>query len=150
MPSTDNNRENLQAAIDSAVHRGLDVIDAVRGAPAGRRDIQRAARYTAAQARKTIRGYRRRKVRYAVVCVGGAMVTVLAITIGVGAAPTNLPLAVPWFVVGTGALAAAIWGGLAWRRTQPPAPPPAFPAAPPLVRRGAIGYESVKIGRAHV
>lgn len=134
----------VAASIESAVQRGLEVFDAFRGAPAGRRELEREARKTAAEVKREKRAYTTRKVQAQVMTIGGTAVTASAGTAGiidlVAGGPGGV---VGWFIVSAFGAVAAVVGARAWRRLPPVSFVPAITAAPTLVRRGAVGYESI-------
>ena len=64
----------LSAAVEAGIRKGLDLVDAFRGTPAGRRELEREAKRTAALARKERRAYQTRKVQSQVMTIGGTAV----------------------------------------------------------------------------
>lgn len=133
----------VSASIEAAVQRGLELVDAFRGAPAGRRELEREAKQTAARIRRDKRAYTARKARAQTLTIGGTAVGASSATVGVIDLMATSGGEIGWFVLAAlGALAGGI-GARAWRRLVPPDPMPALESAPPLLRRGAIGYESV-------
>lgn len=134
----------LSASIEAAVQRGLDLVDAFRGTPAGRRELERESRKTAAQLRREKRAYTARKVQAQTMTIGGTAVTASAGTAGLIDVVAGGPgMAVGWFMITAFGAVAAVIGARSWRRLPPNLQMPAIPEAPALVRRGAIGYESV-------
>lgn len=134
---------DLSASIEAAVQRGRELVDSFRGAPPGRRELERESRATADRARRVQREYVARKSRAQTLTIGGTAVGASSASVGV----------VELLATGTGefwlfALAAVgtlagVSGVRAWRRLVPPAPVPQIEAPPALLRRGAIGHESV-------
>ncbi len=139
----DKDTAELAASIDAAVRRGLDLVDVFRGAPAGRRELERQARESARQARRVHRSYTARKAQAQGLTIGGTAVGASTGTVGIIDLLATSTGDIAWFAVSAvGAVAAAI-GARAWRRLLPPQPIPTIQAPPPLVRRGAIGHDAV-------
>jgi hypothetical protein len=133
----------LAAAVDAGIRKGLDLVDAFRGTPAGRRELERESKKSATDTRRARRAYNARKVQSQVMTIGGTAVGASAATVGVIDVAATGPGGVLWFgIAAMGAVAATI-GGRSWRRLAPFSGTPAIPSPPVLVRRGAIGYESV-------
>lgn len=134
----------VAASIEAAVQRGLELVDVFRGTPAGRRELEREARKTAAQVRREKRARTARKVQAQTMTIGGTAVTASAGTAGLIDVIAGGPgMVIGWFTISALGAVAAIIGARAWRRLPPTTFAPAITAAPALVRRGAIGYESV-------
>ena len=133
----------LSASIDAAVQRGLDLVDAFRGAPAGRRELERQAKESARQARLARRSYAARKAQAQTLTIGGTAVSASTGTVGIVDLLATTSGEVAWFAVSAIGAVAAVIGARAWRRLVPPTPIPTIEAAPALIRRGAIGHESV-------
>ena len=133
----------LSAAVEAGIRKGLDLVDAFRGTPAGRRELEREAKRTAALARKERRAYQTRKVQSQVMTIGGTAVGASAATVGVIDVLATGPGGVLWFGISAMGAVAAVIGGRSWRRLAPFVASPAITSPPVLVRRGTIGYESV-------
>jgi len=133
----------LAAAVEAGLRKGLDLVDAFMGTPAGRRELARESRRTEAEARKAKNSHALRRIQAQVMTIGGTAVGASAGTVGVIDVIATGPGAIGWFIVsGLGAVAAVI-GGRRWRRLAPFTALPTIPSPPVLVRRGAIGHESV-------
>ena len=134
---------DLSASIDAAVQKGLDLVDVFRGAPAGRRELERQARQSARQARHVQRAYAARKAQTQALTIGGTAVSASTGTVGIIDLLATSTGDVAWFAVSAIGAVAAVIGARAWRRLLPPTPIPTIETAPALLRRGAIGHESV-------
>lgn len=133
----------LAAAVEAGLRKGLDLVDAFRGTPAGRRELARESRRTEVEARKAKNAHSLRRIQAQAMTIGGTAVGASAGTVGVIDVIATGPGGVGWFIVsGLGALTAVI-GGRKWRRLAPFTSLPTIPSPPALVRRGAIGHESV-------
>lgn len=133
----------LAAAVEAGLRKGLDLVDAFMGTPAGRRELARESRRTEVEARKAKRVHSARRVQAQVMTIGGTAVGASAGTIGVIDVIATGPGGLGWFIIsGIGAVAAVL-GGRRWRRLAPFSALPTIPSPPALVRRGAIGHESV-------
>ena len=133
----------LAAAVEAGVRKGLDLVDAFMGTPAGRRELARESKRTEVEARKAKNAHALRRVQAQVMTIGGTAVGASAGTIGVIDVVATGPGGIGWFIVsGIGAVAAVI-GGRRWRRLAPFTALPTIPSPPVLVRRGAIGHDSV-------
>ncbi len=121
----------------------MDLVDAFMGTPAGRRELARESKRTEVEARKAKNAHALRRVQAQVMTIGGTAVGASAGTVGVIDVIATGPGGLGWFVVsGIGAVVAVL-GGRRWRRLAPFTAIPAIPSPPALVRRGAIGHESV-------
>ena len=133
----------LAAAVEAGLRKGLDLVDAFMGTPAGRRELAREAKRTEVEARKAKNAHALRRVQAQVMTIGGTAVGASAGTIGVIDVAATGPGGIGWFILsGLGAVAAVI-GGRRWRRLAPFTALPTIPSPPALVRRGAIGHEAV-------
>lgn len=143
MGRSEKNSADLSASIDAAVQKGLDLVDAFRGAPAGRRELERQAKESARLARRAQRSYAARKAQAQTLTIGGTAVSASTGTVGIIDLLATSTGDVAWFAVATIGAVAAVIGARAWRRLVPPTPIIPIEAPPSLIRRGAIGYESV-------
>lgn len=135
--------QELAAAVEAGLRKGLDLVDAFMGTPAGRRELARESRRTEVEARRAKQAHTWRRVQAQVATIGGTAVGASAGTIGVIDVVATGPGGIGWFVVaGLGAVTAVI-GGRRWRRMTPFTALPTIPSPPALVRRGAIGHDSV-------
>jgi hypothetical protein len=129
--------------VEGGSRKGLDLVDAFMGTPAGRRELARESKRTEVEARKAKNAHALRRVQAQVMTIGGTAVGASAGTIGVIDVVATGPGGIGWFIVsGIGAVAAVI-GGRRWRRLAPFTALPTIPSPPVLVRRGAIGHDSV-------
>lgn len=133
----------LAAAVEAGLRKGLDLVDAFMGTPAGRRELARESRRTEVEARKAKNTHSLRRIQAQAMTIGGTAVGASAATVGVIDVLATGPGGIAWFLVsGLGAVTAVV-GGRKWRRLAPFTAPPKIPSPPALVRRGAIGHESV-------
>jgi len=133
----------LSAAIETAVQRGLDMVDSFRGVPAGRRELEREARASAARSRSARRAYTARKAQAQTLTIGGTAVGASSGTVGVVEFLATGTGELLWFAGAAIGVVAGVIGARAWRRLVPPEPVPTIETAPALIRRGAIGYDSI-------
>ena len=133
----------LAAAVDAGIRKGLDLVDAFRGTPAGRRELEREAKRSAADTRRARRAHHVRKVQSQVMTIGGTAVSASAATAGIIDVAATGVTGAGWFAVSAIGAVVAVIGGRSWRRLSPFTAAPQITSPPALVRRGAIGYDSV-------
>lgn len=133
----------LAAAVESGIRRGLDLVDAFRGTPAGRRELEREAKRSSIEVRRARRAYSRRRMQAHVMTIGGTALGASAATIGVIDAIASGTGWIAWFALSAIGGVAAVIGGRSWRAQAPFIEIPAITSPPVIVRRGAIGYDSV-------
>lgn len=133
----------LAAAVEAGIRKGMDLVDAFRGTPAGRRELEREAKRSATEARRARRAYHSRKIQAQTMTIGGTAVGASAATVGVIDVVATGPGGIAWFALSAVGAVAAVIGGRAWRRLAPFVAIPAIASPPVQIRRGAIGYESV-------
>lgn len=144
MGQSKRDNSELSASIEAAVQRGLDLVDAFRGTPAGRRELEKESRRTVAQVRRAKRVHAARKVQAQTMTIGGTAVAASAGTAGlIDMAASGPGSSIGWFVITALGAVAGVIGARSWRRLPPNLQAPAIPEAPALVRRGAIGHDSV-------
>lgn len=133
----------LAAAVEAGLRKGLDLVDAFMGTPAGRRELAREAKRTQAQARRAKQAHTVRRLQIQVMTIGGTAVGASAATIGVIDVAATGSGGLGWFIVSAVGAVSAVIGGRRWRRLSPFVAMPAITSPPVIVRRGAIGHESV-------
>lgn len=136
-------KAEVSASVEQAVQRGLDLLDAFRGVPAGRRELERESRNSATQARRARRAYTARKVQAQTLTIGGTAVGASSGTVGVIDLLATSSGEFAWFALAAAGAVAGVIGARAWRRLVPPAPITPIEAPPAVIRRGAIGHEAV-------
>ena len=116
----------LAAAVDAGIRKGLDLVDAFRGTPAGRRELEREAKRSAADTRRARRAHHVRQVQSQVMTIGGTAVSASAATAGIIDVAATGVTGAGWFAVSAIGAVIAVIGGRSWRRLSP------FTAAPQI------------------